>query len=309
MKINKIIGIATLVTGMIAMSSCLKNGAYYTDFAAAAASVDLPLAATNNNGVVTFSFDATVTTTSIPVYVDVASPSIPNKANTATLSLDTAYLNQYNANNGTSYVLLPDSVYTTSGWNLTIPAGKRLDSMNVTFDFTKLDLSTAYILPITISQASLPIEQYNHLLLSVVLKNKYDGTYSLTEETVGWGAYNIADGLTFTWPSSVTFETSGGNSDLLNAGGYAQVGFDPSGNPLGFGAATPNYIFDPTTDLLSSIVNLTPDARNRAFTLNPAVTNSGWDAATGNIYMAYIMSQNGRPNQMIYDTLIYLGPR
>src|SRR5579871_6896036 len=177
MKINKIIGIATLVTGMIAMSSCL------------------------NNGVVTFSFDATVTTTSIPVYVDVASPSIPNKANTATLSLDTAYLNQYNANNGTSYVLLPDSVYTTSGWNLTIPAGKRLDSMNVTFDFTKLDLSTAYILPITISQASLPIEQYNHLLLSVVLKNKYDGTYSLTEETVGWGAYNIADGLTFTWPS------------------------------------------------------------------------------------------------------------
>jgi len=43
--------------------------------------------------------------------------------------------------------------------------------------------------------------------------------------------------------------------------------------------------------------------------LNPAVTDSRYDPATQTIYAAYEMTQNGRPNQFIYDTLVYRGPR
>jgi hypothetical protein len=307
----------TLIKGTVSMllisfvfSSCLKNGKYDIDFSTAGSSVYLPLAAKNGNAVVTFAYNATVTTTSIPFYIDYASPQVSGTAITATFALDTAYLNSYNADNGTNFQLLPDSVYAiVNGWTRTIPAGKRLDSMYVTFDFTKLDLSQSYVLPVTIQTASVAIEQWNHLLVNVSVKNAYDGVYNLTEETTGWGAYAIADGVTNTWPGTVTFETSGAASDLLNAGTYAQVAFSSANAPASFGAATPQYNFDPTTNLLISIDNLTPDSRNRAFRVNPAVTDSRWDPSTGNIYMAYIMSQNGRPDQMIYDTLTYVGPR
>ncbi|MBL0334798.1 MAG: hypothetical protein IPP73_05640 [Chitinophagaceae bacterium] len=54
------------------------------------------------------------------------------------------------------------------------------------------------------------------------------------------------------------------------------------------------------------------DGRGRAFRLNTAFTSptdSRYDPATKKIYAAYIMSQNGRPDQFIYDTLTYRGPR
>src|ERR1700730_5887663 len=89
------------LAGALSLSSCLKNSQYYTDFSKVAGSVDIPLAATTNNSVVAFSYDSTVTTTSIPVYVDVASPSLPGSSTSVTLALDTAYLNAYNNNNGT----------------------------------------------------------------------------------------------------------------------------------------------------------------------------------------------------------------
>ena len=57
-------------------------------------------------------------------------------------------------------------------------------------------------------------------------------------------------------------------------------------------------------------MNLIPDdGRGRAFAINPAVTDSRYDPATKTIYAAYLMFQNGRPTQYIYDTLVYKGSR
>jgi hypothetical protein len=146
-------------------SSCLKNGKYDVDFSKVAPSVDLPLAAANSNGVVAFTFSDTSNT--FPVIANLASPSVLSTATTLTLSVDSAYLNTYNSQNGTSYTVLPDSDYSTSGWSLTIPAGKRLDTMMVTFNIAKIDMTQNYVLPVTISQASEPIEQWNHLLIGI----------------------------------------------------------------------------------------------------------------------------------------------
>ena len=169
LKITKIRGAVLLLLLFIlfSVSSCLKNGKYDINFADVGASVDLPLAAANGNGVVPFTFGTGSNT--FPVYVNMASPAVLSKATTAVVAIDSAYLNAYNSNNGTSYTLLPDSDYTTTTMSLTIPAGQRLDSVFVTFNISKVDTSSSisYILPFTISQASEPIEQWNHLMIGV----------------------------------------------------------------------------------------------------------------------------------------------
>jgi hypothetical protein len=153
----------------LAFPSCLKNSAYNVDFSQGGASVDLPLAAANANGVVPFTFGTGTNT--FPVYVNMASPSPLSKATTATVGIDSAYLNAYNTANATSYTLLPDSDYSISGFSVTIPAGQRLDSVEVTFNLSKINTSPSisYVLPFTITQASEPIEQWNHLMIGVTV--------------------------------------------------------------------------------------------------------------------------------------------
>jgi hypothetical protein len=307
-KTKKILIALVLFGSLFSLDSCLKNSKYYTDFASVAPSVDLPLAATNANRPIAFAYDATVTSISIPYYINLASPKPLNKAVTATFAIDTAYLNSYNSDNGTNYALMPDSVYTVlNGWNRTIAAGQRLDSMYVKFDFTKMDLSQSYILPITIQSASVPIEQWNHLMINPSVKNQYDGSYDLRINTVGWGAYGIADGVTNDW-GAIGLQTSGASSVVFDAG--YQPAFAADGSATAFGATNPQFTFDPSTNKLVSVKNLaTPDSRNRAFQINSAVPDSRYDPDTKTIYAAYIMTQTGRPPQYIYDTLTYLGPR
>ncbi|HET9826589.1 MAG TPA: hypothetical protein VFP87_14715, partial [Chitinophagaceae bacterium] len=88
-----------------------------------------------------------------------------------------------------------------------------------------------------------------------------------------------------------------------------------SGGATGFGATTPLYTMDNNANTLVSVVNTTPnDGRNRQLAINPnppaatPVWNT-FDPATHNLYLAYLMTQTGRPTQYIYETLTYTGPR
>ncbi|HTR28978.1 MAG TPA: DUF1735 domain-containing protein [Puia sp.] len=311
-RIYQPIILVLLFAGALSLSSCLKNGQYATDFSKVAASVDLSLAAANNNGVVAFSYDATVTSTSIPVYVDVASPSLPGTSTSVTLALDTAYLNAYNNNNGTDYSLMPDSIYTTSGWNLTVPKGQRLDSMNVTFNFAKMDLTQNYILPITISQSSLPIEQYNHLLLYISVKNKYDGHYTVT------GTFTDVTNANFTndYPMDIDLVTSGPNSvDVFNTllGGVGYV-FKNGGTVTYYGSFGIRMFFD-ANDNVTSVINTygQPAGNTRSAQLDPSGTNA--EDGSHNIDVKYFMIQPSAvptpPNIRSYfnEHYAYLGPR
>jgi len=85
----QITAIISMLCVMFSLSSCLKNGNYATDFSSVKPSVDLPLAASNANNPVTFAFDATVTSTSIPFYINLASPTLLGTPVTATFALDT----------------------------------------------------------------------------------------------------------------------------------------------------------------------------------------------------------------------------
>jgi len=312
--IKKVICGTALSAMLVSLSSCLKNGQYYIDFSSVAASVDLPLAASNNNGVVAFSYDATVTSTDIPVYINLASPSTLGTPVTATFALDTAYLNSYNTNNNTSYSLFPDSVYTiANGWNRTIPAGSRLDSMYVHFDFTKMDLSQNYVLPITIQTASVPIEQWNHLMLYVSVKNQWDGHYTVT------GTFSDVTNAGFTnnYPMDIDLITAGPNSvnvfnTALGAVGYV---FLNGGNATYYGSFGVRMYIDPNSGAVTSVINVfgQPAGNTRSAQLDPSGINQV--DGSGNIDVKYFMIQPSAvptpPSIRSYfnEHYKYLGPR
>jgi hypothetical protein len=206
---------------------------------------------------------------------------------------------------------------------VTIPKGSRDATVKLTVKPTNLT-GGDYAFAFSISSISDPgfvlSRNYKNIVTVVGVKNRYDGNYKLRIKTVGWAAYDIADGLTGTWPSnadktSIFMITSGSNSvkffDTWGFGDYIQVAFTTGlAGATGFGATAPKFIFNLETNELTNVVNdAAPDARNRAFRMNPAVTDSRYDPDQKKIFAAYIMSQDGRPDQYIYDTLTYVNSR
>ncbi len=290
-KIKTISWSMGLLVALFSLPSCLKNGNYFVDFASAGASVDLPLAANHGNGLVAYTYNATVTSATIPVYVNLASPAKLGTATTLSVALDTAGLDAYNTNNGTSYTVLPDSVYTITGsYDLSIPANQRLDSFQVNLDLTKLDLSGSYVLPYTIVSAAVPIEQWNHLLLYISVKNAYDGNYTVT------GTFNDVSNAAFTnnYPMNINLVTSGPNSvDVFNTDlGLVGYEFLNAGTGTYYGSFGVRMFIDPTSNAVTSVINVygQPAANTRSAVLDPSGINKR-DPATGDIDVKYFMTQ------------------
>lgn len=276
-------------------SSCLKNNQYYYDLKDVGASIDMPLAAFNTNAVFALPLDVADTPTTYPVFVNVASPQVLGKSVTATLGLDTAYLDQYNVANGTSYEVLPDSDYSVSSWDLTVPAKQRLANVIVKIYTIKIDASHNYVLPLTITKASLPIENWNHLLINVTAKNAYDGIYVLT----GYAQHPTSASLTGPFgPVDVNLITSGQYSVAMDQQPWSTA--SGSGLPSSY---FPNLTVDPSTNNVT-ITN----AQFGSTVLNSPGYNSHYDPSSKTIYAGW--QYNGSSGTRVFrDTLVYKGPR
>jgi len=244
---------------------------------------------------------------------------------TVTVIKDTAAITAYNdadTTGATNYEFLPDSTFNITGYSnnngpftVTIPAGQKFGYLTLNITSSKVYLFSQYMVSYKISavpSGALISDSRTSAQWTVAIKNKYDGMYSLSFQMKNWGGYGIIDGGgSNPWSQNVGVVTNGLNTVLIDIGGsYAQPGFTASLAATSFGATKPQYTFDLTTNNLISVTNLTPDdGRGRTFHLNPNITDSRYDPNTGTIYAAYIMSQNGRPNQEIYDTLVYQSTR
>ena len=264
---------------------------------------------------VSFDISSTPQTLKIPVYLNTTSGTYPNDV-TVTLAKDTAAITAYNTADGSSnFEFLPDSTFTTTTpLTVVIPAGQKFGYLVVKVNSDKVDLFSEYMLSYKVVGApagALISDTRGSVQYKIAIKNKYDGSYDLKFKMKGWGAYGIiTDDNSHDW-GEVGVETSGPNTIVINIGSaYNQPGFTTDGSLTSFGATYPEYTFDLATDKLTDVSNLSPDdGRGRKFKLNPNVTDSRYDPATKTIYAAYIMQQNGRPDQEIYDTLVYTGPR
>lgn len=128
--------------------------------------------------------------------------------NAVTFKLDTALVGTYNAQNGTSYRILPDSVYTISGLTSVIPAGATSSNplvLNVASN--RMRFGVRYLLPITLVSASNgainPQLQTTYFRFDTILRKSVDvtgqGTLAVSNEngggsSAGEGSPKLIDG-------------------------------------------------------------------------------------------------------------------
>lgn len=147
--------------------------------------------------------DNDTTFTLVNVHLNSAKPA--DNDLTVTLMIDQALLDDYNLNNGTSYIVPPSSAYTFDNLTVTIPKGSRDGFLKITTKPNSLsgpDYAFAFSIG-SISDPSFVISKnYKNIVTVVGVKNIYDGNYNLRIKTVGWDAYGIADDLTDDWPSN-----------------------------------------------------------------------------------------------------------
>ncbi len=244
-----------------------------------------------------------------------------------TVTIDTsstrALIDEYDNVNQKTTTRFPESMFSfvAPGLKVVIPKGSNEGYLKVKTNAINFNPSATYGLGFKIVSVDKPgyiiSQNFGSYLTLIGAKNKYDGDYKMTINTIGWGAYSISDGVERVWPSNydIYMITSSGNAvDLYSGahGTFIQPAFDAAGGATGFGAASPRFIFDNATNKLTNVINTTaPDARNRVFALNPnaPATTNYFDPATHNIYANYVLKQTGRPDQVIIATFTYLGPR
>ncbi len=309
----------------VMIAGCLKTNKFYEGYTDIAAIADIPLSHLSSDTLTVYALDIAPSASATIDTLLAVHLSATNQVGDVVFKLglgtnDPAYL-KFMADNP-EYTLMPANLYSFDSI-VTIKNAGVLNTANVSIKFktaamdgsgNNMFISNEYVLPIIIKDAG-PFKiasNFRMIMMRVLAKNKYDGMYSLVMRLTGWDAFGISDGPTATWPSRVGMVTAGANSLTIStaAGGANQPAFTTEGAITSFGATTPLYTFDPATNKLLSVSNTTPpDARNRALKINPAITDSRYDPANKTIYAAYIMTQTGRPNQFIYDTLTYKGPR
>jgi hypothetical protein len=324
MKLYKIKS-SVLAFALIAVSvtGCLKDDDYDSGAIQSVRStgtppsvVEIKLTAADVSNFLVVSYDnSDVDTTVDLIPVNLATRDAAPVDLHVTLTPKQSLVDDYNTANGTAYGD-PSAFFTLEdGGVVTIPKGSHTGFLKIKFkpsDFLGADWAVGFQITAIQEPGYVISGNLSNGVVAIAIKNKYDGNYNLTMKLVGWADYGIADGDTYTWPSAVSMITSGPASItiLTQETGPGQPGFTSDGGITSFGATAPQYIFDPATDKLINVKNLAPDdGRGRAFQMNPAVTDSRYDPATRTIYAAYLMTQIGRPNQEIYDTLTYVGPR
>lgn len=226
-----------------------------------------------------------------------------------TLSVDPTIVDRYNTNFGTSIEVLPASDYTLST-TFVIPKGAKQVNVPITVGNTSgLDANTTYGIGIKIASADagyVLASNQRELLLSIGLKNRWDGVYNLR-------GYHNRTPYTFPYETEINIETFGPTSDI-----FFWPAVDSYGHPIGVGpnnslswygdAISPVIVFDPATDLVTDVYNNSTAATITMFTNTSFGAGvSRYDASTKTIYVYW--NYNNNPLRAFFDTLTYIGPR
>ncbi len=253
--------------------------------------------------------------------VELGGPSVASQDIHVTLALADSlvnYINYVNDSTGSgSHDYIVPTAVTIVDSVVTIPKGSRIGYLQVKFvpaNLIGVDYAMGFVVQ-SVRESGYTISgNLAGGVVAILIKNAYDGNYLLNIETTGWASYGISNGVPGQWPHNVIYASTGTYSNIIQTSegyGTLQVAFTAVGAVTGFGATKPQYTIDPTSNLVTSVVNLAPDdGRGRAFAINTdPLINNHYDPVNKIIYVAYKMTQNGRPTQFIYDTLTYQGPR
>ena len=186
--------------------------------------------------------------------------SVPKQDVVVTVVPDPTVVSGYNTDNGTSYSVFPSSAYTLDQSQVTLTNTDRSKMLKIKLRPSDL-LGGDFAIGLKVSevQNGEPSELYGRILISLAVKNKYDGMYEVTGSCVD--AAGIYNGI---YPrADVALRTAG-----LNAVDYLDPDYSvgpPLNNNLyviensSTGAPallfSPRFVFNTTTDKCTDIID------------------------------------------------------
>lgn len=250
------------------------------------------------------------------LYVNLLSGQPAQSDVTITLQLNDALRTAYNAANGTNILAMPTNLFNFP-LTITIPAGARNAQIPLNITSTaSLDPNQSYGIGVSITSVSgnyRIADNMKNLFIEIGLKNKYDGRYELR------GYHNRAP-YTFPFTTEVELWTTGPNSAAMFwplGGDFGQpIGVAPGGVNWYGPAVSPNFHFDPVTNLIVNVTGMPANAVTLDLVTNDQTADANPDGPIVNrfepgppkkVYVAY--QYNGNNLRRFYDTLTYLGPR
>jgi hypothetical protein len=233
---------------------------------------------------------------------------------TMSIAESATMLAAYNTANSTSYTLLPSSLYTLpNGLDVTIAKGTKDANftMNVkTTDFNPALVYAIFVKVTAVDKAAYTISgNFNYKLLTIAVKNKYDGVYSYEGQMSGNFTGWLYSPDAFVWPGDVGLATLGANKVAILDRYYTWSSGQRKlpalfGSGYGFnayGGNEPGLTFDLSTNAITAVTN---DATAPAtiYTLDPTYTNK-YDPATKTIDVRFNLTRPANDRGALKMTL------
>lgn len=302
---SKLFIILSMVIGTL--SSCLKdkgyeNGEYGMPNTEGQAFISIPKAVNKPNGLGLESKDAIQDVKLFAASFDFVNPA-PSDI-TVTLELNNALVTAMDP----TIEVLPASVYTIPSLTLTIPAGKRLsEELLLKLNTNTLDPQKRHGIGFSIKSvsngATIPANLKN-VVYAFAIKNKYDGVYRLK-------GYHNRVPYNFPYDTEIHLVTKAPNEVYFY---WPEV--KSTGHPIGVGAnnamswygsaVSPSIIFDPVTNKVTSVYNLSTAVVITMFT-GPGSRESKYDPATKKITVDF--NYSNRADRAFFDDLEYIKAR
>lgn len=265
------------------------------------------------------------------VIISYSGPNSNDKNIELTLTVDEVALEAYNEeraaddHNYVPYEVLPEDLYSIESMTLTLPKGETKLHVPVTVFPDQFDLSKKYALPLRISSASSGTLStvYSAAIFGVVVKNRYDGIYTIEEGSTMVDVTNAS--FSGIYEKTISLRTVDANTVDYYDEDYALSGhiFYTGTGASYYGGFVARIAFDPadassTTAHVLSLVNaLGQGNNNRSGKLDPAqdpapVMTFEADAVTPiGMELWYIMRQINTSTDRTFwkETYTYVGPR
>jgi hypothetical protein len=234
---------------------------------------------------------------------------------TVTLTVDSAALAAYNAQQGTDYVLPPAAIYTLPN-TAVIKAGTQKIQVQVAItNNSSYDFNVNYALPLKIQSVSSGIISGNFgtAIYSFAARNVYDGVYTMT----GTMTDHASAALTGYYPLDMDLITYSGNSIALFdpnvAGTYGHPIKNGTSNSY-YGSFSPVFIFDANGNItaVTNYYGQEAGANKRSGQLDPTGVNKitfNGDGTVASFEVSYIMIQNGAPRTYFKEKFTFKSPR
>lgn len=308
---------ASLVLLSVLLFGCVKDNGFFKTESGDPSRKQIVKIINGNLPIVTLARDVNPTIDTFMLVEIRREPSTQAELNsplTVTVIKNSALISSYNTANSTNFVELPAAAYTMLDplvSTITFQPGEFAKTFRIRLDKSQISLSNQYALGFSIAEVGnggqISAEMKN-ILVSVGVKNKYDGIYRLK-------GYHNRDPYNFPYDQEMHMITNGPSSVI-----FYWPAASSNGHPIGTGpdivndvswygaAISPVVVFDLNTNVVTNVFNNPPNAT--PITRFDGATGSNvsrYDPATKTIIVHW--NYNNNPQRAFFDTLTYTKAR